>query len=120
MIRIPTGLFGLIGFLPRLPPASTSRPQRNAAPAWAMRSAYASQQSPTRRESPHAWLRKCLNSARAAAHSSTGRPAANRLGNPGWHRGIAPPRTTLGAHLGGGLGPASSCWGATGYAGWRH
>ena len=62
MIRIPTGLFGLIGllltvFLPRLPPASTSRPQRNAAPAWAMRSAYASQQSPTRRESPHAWLR---------------------------------------------------------------
>ena len=97
MIRIPTGLFGLIGLLltvlPTAAPASVNKPtaeERGA--AWAMRSACASQRSPTRRESPHAWLRKCLNSARAAAHSSTGRAAANRLGNLSWAGIVESPR----------------------------
>jgi hypothetical protein len=97
MIRIPTGLFGLIGLLltvlPTAAPASVNKPtaeERGACMGDAFSLCIAA--IPNKARIASCLLRKCLNSARAAAHSSTGRPAANRLGNLSWAGIVESPR----------------------------
>jgi hypothetical protein len=119
MIRIPTGLFGLIGLLltvlPTPAPASVNKPtaeERGACMGDALSLCIAAIPNKAR-------IASCLASkmsqlsprCRAQFDRAAGRQSA-RQPVLGWHRGIAPPRITLGSHLGGGLGPANS-WGAT-------